>query len=266
MTILAPSLGALIFTTAGHQDAIGVTILALILSSALSLLLRMPGTRDNPEHESNRGILAGLGHVWRSAALRRLTSAMMVYLTVAGFFQVAIIAALGELGAPVSLLGPVATVEGAGSVAGALLAPYLCGRLPELKLVAAGMSVEVCGAAVMATLTLPSLFAGAFLIGVGLPLLLTGSDTAIMNRTPAPLQGRASLAVEVITSIPLTASFAVASVVIDMIGPIPLMTVMAVVTAISVPIAYTGETANTSQSRRAAVALPHGADDNASIG
>jgi MFS family permease len=265
MTILAPSLGAIIFVTVGHQVAIGITILALILSSAISLFLHVPGTEDNAEHESYRGILAGMRHVWRSSSLRRLTSAMMVYLTVAGFFQVAVIAALGDLGASVSLLGPVATVEGVGSVAGALLAPYLYGRLSELKLVAVGLAVEACGAAVMATLTLTSVFVGAFLLGVGLPLLLVGSDTAIMNRTPTPLQGRASLAVEVVTSIPLTASFAVASLVIDMIGPVPLMSVMAVVTAISAPMAYTSETAFTFRRRKNSVGLSHAADDNASI-
>ena len=245
VTILAPSAGALILEVAGHRVAITTAVLILLVSSGLSMLLK--GGGGTAALSERGGLLAGMSRIWRTAVLRRLTSAMMVYLTVAGFFQVAVIAAVADLGAPAALLGPVATVQGTGSIAGALLAPYLARRLPEPRLVAAGLAAEVSGAAVMAALSLPTIFTGAFLVGIGLPILLVGSDTAIMNRTPLHLQGRASMAVEVITSLPLTASFALASAAVNALGPVLLMITMAVVTGISVPIAYMSD----SGSRRA---------------
>lgn len=250
MTVVAPSLGALLYTQFNPGVVVAAAISSLVLSCLASLLLKVADSGEDVERESYRGLLAGISHVWRSPVLRQLTAAMMIHLSVAGFFQIGVIALLGDLNEPAGLLGPVATVQGVGAVAGAMLAPSLCTRLSEPVLVAVGMAVEGAGALILAAANIEAVFVGAFLIGVGLPLLLVGSDTALMNKTPLPLQGRTSLAVEVTTSVPLTLSFAAASLIVSVIGSRPLMLVMAGVTAVSVYVAFTSSSAQSRSSRQ----------------
>ncbi|MGW1163534.1 MFS transporter [Streptomyces sp. NPDC002519] len=262
MTVVAPSLGALLYTQFNHNVVVAAAIGALLLSCLVSLALKVASAGEENDRESYEGFLAGITHVWNSPVLRWLTAAMMIHLSVAGFFQIGVIALLDDLDEPAGLLGPITTVQGIGAALGAVLAPSLCTRMAQPLLVAVGIAVEGAGALILAVSNLEVAFVGAFLIGAGLPLLLVGSDTALMNRTPIVLQGRASLAVEVTTSVPLTLSFASASLIVGIIGPRPLLFVMAAVTAASVYVAFLSSSAESRASAQSVEGMATPAENN----
>lgn len=128
---------------------------------------------------------------------------------------------------PPEFIGVLASAQGAGSIAGGLLAARIIGRAGELAATAAGLAAFGLGDGLCVAARLPTVLAGKAVAGAGLAVLVVGLTTALQRRTPGPLVGRVSMAAETLTSGPQTVSIAAGAVLVSALDyRVPLLIVM----------------------------------------
>lgn len=101
--------------------------------SFVSLLFVRPafqGVREPAERSLRREVAEGLGWLWRQRFLRMVTGLVAGTNFVHQALSLVLIVRLRELGASPALIGGVFAMLGAGSVAGALAAPWVQRRVP----------------------------------------------------------------------------------------------------------------------------------------
>jgi MFS family permease len=141
------------------------------------------------------GPLAGPALFWRQPAIRVPVLVASVSIAMSGFTTPAIYAVVTRrLGLPSTFIGVLTSVQGAGSIAGGLIAGRLIARFrPTL--------VAAVGAALFAVACLCRCLPGpaaqvvaSLCTGVGLPWTLIAGVTAVQTHTPDALLGRAAAA------------------------------------------------------------------------
>jgi MFS family permease len=224
-----PLAGAALFAAFG--GAAVATADAVTFAAAAAVIARMRLREPPPEPASahwRRDLTAGMSHLTRDPGLRRMFTAGAVAFLVAGINESVFFALVDDgLHRSPEFIGVLASAQGAGSVAGGLVAAGLIGRFGEnaataLALVAFGIGDGVCVVA-----RLPAVLAGKVICGAGLAVLVVGFTTALQRRTPGPLVGRVSLAAETVTSGPQTVSIAAGAVLVSAVGyRLPLLVVL----------------------------------------
>jgi MFS family permease len=135
-----------------------------------------------------------------------------------GLSEVAIFAVVDEgLHRPAAFLGVIGTVQGVGAIAGGLFSPRAMRRLGELWLIALGLVAVGVGFGMFGVPTLPTVFAGAVIVGVGVSAFTVGYATLLQRRTPEELQGRVFTAAEAIYSFPYSGSIALGTFVVTVV-------------------------------------------------
>ena len=140
-------------------------------------------------------------------------------LLVVGFTEASIYALLDGFGRPATFAGVIVAVQGVGAVAGGLTSNLVIRRVGEVAGTVIGMAVMAAGVLVVAaTTSLGVMLAAVVVIGASIPLLFVAVTTLVQRRTPKPIMGRVSMAVEVIMGAPQALSLAVGALLVSVLS------------------------------------------------
>ena len=219
LRVLSPAVGTAIYTVWG-----GGTLAVTDASTFAVAILALSGlhvTESPPEPEPEplrRRMTAGFRHLHRTALLWQLTLTVNGLFITVGFYDSATFAAINQgLHQRATFFGVVMSVQGAGSLAGALAAAWLAGRLGEARTAGTGFVLVAAAAALATTTSLPMYLAGAALLGFALPVIFVALSTATQLYTPSRLQGRVSAAADTLMTATQTASIALGAALVGVV-------------------------------------------------
>jgi MFS family permease len=234
LRIVAPLAGAGLYAAFGG-GVVAVLDAATFAGSAVFLSrMRVPEEKPAPpEHHFLREVTAGIEHVWRTLPLRQIVIGTTIALLVVGFTETLIFSIIAHLGHKPSFFGVLATLQGAGAIAGGITAGAIVRRIGEVRSVGIGLGLfGVCGL-LLAIPSLPVVLLAFPVAGVGISWLIVGFNTAVQTRTPLAIQGRVSAASEVSVSLAQTVSIATGAALSTLVDYRILLVAMAAVVVAS---------------------------------
>jgi Na+/melibiose symporter-like transporter len=235
LRIVAPLVGAGIFAAFGGA-AVAILDAATFAVSALTLAA-MKVREPEPEPQTERfrtEVSAGIRHIWNTTALRQIVLGVALALLVVGFEETLVFVIIDQvLHRPASFLGVLSTLQGAGAIAGGVLAPRLLRRIGDTKLVGLGLVAFALGDILFLIPSLGSILLGTAIAGAGIAWVVVAFGTALQLRTPLAIQARVSAAAGVSISVPQTLSIAGGAGLSTLVDYRVLIAVIAVVTALS---------------------------------
>jgi len=234
--LIGPLVGAALFGLYGGGavavvDALSFLVAALIIAS-------IPLRENAPERIEQHWwheMTGGIKHLVHEPVLRHTLVAFALMLIVIGFTEASIYAVLDFFGKPPTFAGVVVTVQGVGAIVGGLTASRWVRRLGEAGTVTVGMALLAVGLAIVAlTSALWVTLAAVLVLGYGLPLTFIAFMTMLQRRTPHPLMGRVSAAVETVMGAPQAISLAVGALLVTLLDYHVIFAIMAVSTGAAV--------------------------------
>ncbi|MER5863386.1 MFS transporter [Kitasatospora sp. NPDC002040] len=193
MKLIAPPVGAALFTAYGGPAVAALDALTFLLAAAAYRCLRVRESAPAPrERRSWKAETAeGLRFLREHPVLRPLLLTGGTAMLLAGLSSSATFAVIDQgLGRSPAFSGVLMPVQGVGSVVAGLAAGPLMRRLPERGFAAAGLALFALGVLARATPWLPVVLGGSLAIGLGLPCTLIAAMTAVQRETPGELLGR----------------------------------------------------------------------------
>jgi len=146
-----------------------------------------------------------------------------------GFTETLIFSIIAHLGHKPSFFGVLATLQGAGAIAGGITAGSIVRRIGEVRSVGIGLALFGACGLLLAIPSLPVVLLAFPVAGVGISWLIVGFNTAVQTRTPLAIQGRVSAAADLTLSIAQTVSIATGAVLSTVVDYRILFVVMAAV-------------------------------------
>ncbi len=209
-----PLAGAALFTWGGGQVVVLADMVSFLLAAATIALLRV---REDPPDlvppHWRREISEGLRHLLTDPMLRRVMLASVVAWLAIGFGEGVSFVIVGQtLHRPPAFVGVLSALQGAGSIAGGLVSV----RLKE-RGTAFGLAVMGAGSVLCMLTPLPVILLGRAAMGFGFAVYLVAATTTLQVRTPQRLIGRASTAVETLTSGPQVVGMSVGTALIALV-------------------------------------------------
>lgn len=125
LRIVGPLTGAALYGAFGGGATAALDAATFFASAFVLFLLRVPDIARTTDHETGFGreVSEGMRHVVRTPELRVLVVVFAVALGVVGFLQPALFSLVDDgLGRPPEFVGIIAMVQGAGAVAGGVIA------------------------------------------------------------------------------------------------------------------------------------------------
>jgi MFS family permease len=219
LRIVGPLVGAGMFAFWGGGSVAIVDSATFLASAAMLSVLHVPEAARARAHTSLfKEITGGVRHLARTPDLRLVVILTAIVLCFVGLSEVAVFAVVDEgLHRPAAFLGVIGTVQGVGAIAGGIFSPRVMRRLGELWLIALGLVAVGVGFGMFGVPTLPTVFAGAVILGVGVSAYTVGYATLLQRRTPEELQGRVFTAAEAIYSFPYSGSIALGTFVVTVV-------------------------------------------------
>ena len=234
--LIGPLIGAALFGMFGGGvvaavDSLSFLVAALIIAS-IPLQERSPErTEQHWWHE----MTGGIKHLAHEPVLRHTLVAFALMLIVIGFTEASIYAVLDFFAKPPTFAGVVVTVQGVGAIAGGLTTSRWVRRLGEAGTVTVGMALLAVGLETVAlTSTLWVTLAAVVVLGYALPLTFIAFMTMLQRRTPHPLMGRVSAAVETMMGAPQAISLAVGALLVTLLDYHVIFAIMAAFTGAAV--------------------------------
>jgi MFS family permease len=210
LRIVAPLLGAGLFAATGPSVVIALD--ALTFLAAVVALGRMRVREPAPEPAGRRpfaGAAEGLRHLWDTPLLRRVLVAAFVAVVAFGFSETALFAVVDAgLHRPPAFLGAVVATQGVAAVLAGAGAAAMLRRIGEPRLCAAGLASFAAACPLLMGASVPSVLAGAVLMGAGIPATMVALNTILQRMTPLALQGRVNGAADMVVAVPHVASIA----------------------------------------------------------
>ena len=140
---------------------------------------------------------------------------MLLAGTAIGLSEVVPFALVDEgLHRPAAFLGVIATIQGFGAVAGALLAPRIARATSELSTITGALALSGAGMALQAIPTVGTVIVGATLLVGGLSATIVAYVTLVQRVTPSGVQGRVFAACEALFAVPYTLSIGLGALAI----------------------------------------------------
>lgn len=183
MKLVAPLAGAGLFTLAGGHAVVAGSIATLGLSAILYALVRP--VRDFKLAAKGKA-RDGIRYLLRHRDLRRLVLISALAASVSGFATASLYSMVTvERGLDPAFLGVLSSAQGAGSIAGGIIA----GRL-SVHFGLMGSAVFGVGMAMWFLPWVPAMVAGSVIAGIGLPWTLVAALSAVQLWTPHDMLGR----------------------------------------------------------------------------
>jgi len=231
LRIVAPLAGAGLYAAFGGGVVAVVDSATFAASVLLLSRMRVPEERPAPpEHHFLVEVSAGVRHIWQTLPLRQVVIGVAVSLLVVGFAETLIFTVISRLGRQPSFFGVLSTLQGVGTIAGALTAAAVMRRLGDVRTVGVGMAIFSGCALLLTDVSLGIVLVGFACAGVAVAWLVVGFGTALQLRTPLAIQGRVSAAADLALSSAQTVSIATGAALSTLVDYRILLVAMAVVT------------------------------------
>ena len=209
--LVGPVAGAGLFAWQGGGAVAIVDACTFLIAAAATFSLHVAEVQPvRSEHHWFDEVTAGVRHAWNTTALRQILIACLLIILPFGFLETIVFAVVGTgLHRPPTFLGILATVQGAGAIAGGLSAAAVMKRTTEGALFAFACLLFAASSVLMTLQWLTAVLVGAMVIGACLPWVLVALYTLVQRRTPMVLQGRVYSAFDTIIGVPQTVSIAI---------------------------------------------------------
>ena len=231
--LFGPLIGALLFTWLGGW-AVAVLDAASFFAAAF-IISTLTVTEDRPEAETTHlwvQMTAGLRHLAGDRVLKHVLIGFAVCILVLGFTESAVYALLDAFDKPATYVSVIVSVQGVGAVLGGLGSSAVVKRIGEVAAAVVGLVLMAAGILVMAgTHGFVVVCVSAAALGAALPLIMVALMTLIQRRTPQPIMGRVSAAIEVVFAVPQAISLALGSLLVVLLSYRQIFVIIAVVTA-----------------------------------
>jgi MFS family permease len=230
--LFGPLIGALLFTWLGGWavallDAASFFVAAAVIAS-LAVREEKPVVEETHFWDQ---LTAGMRHLAGEPVLKHVLIGFGLCILVLGFTESAIYALLDAFDKPATYVSVIVSVQGVGAVAGGLASSAVVRRIGEVATCVVALMLLVAGILVMAaTHSFVVVCLSAAVFGAALPPITISFMTLIQRRTPLPIMGRVSTAVEVVMATPPAISLAVGSLLVVLLSYRSIFVVMAVVT------------------------------------
>ena len=220
LRLITPLIGAGLLAWVGPDPVILVDVGTFLLAAVALLALRVrEGVPERTEESWNAEFVAGMRHIGRTPALRRLLIAGVVALVAFGFFQTIPFAVVAEgLHRSPPFLGVLETAAGVGAVIGGVLATSIIDRTSERAVVLCGVISCVAAAILLLTTLLPLVLIGMALAGACDLWVNIGAYIIIQRNTPVNLLARVDAALSMAIVIPQAISLAIGASLIAVIN------------------------------------------------
>jgi MFS family permease len=235
LRVITPLLGAGLLAWVGATPVILLDAGTFVVAAAavLALRLREPRPARTAAHWRAE-FSAGIRYVVRTPALRRPTVAVLIAVSVFGFFETVPFAVIAQgLHRTPEFLGVLVSLQGVGALAGATLAAPVMRRTSERALIAGGLAMCAVASLLLITASLPLVLLAGAALGVCLVWINVGAVTLIQRRTPGALLGRVDAALQFAVTAPQAASIALGAALIAVVNYRILLLAMAAVIAFS---------------------------------
>jgi len=235
LRLVAPLIGAGLFAAVGGGAVAVVDAATFVVSAVALLLLRVDEPPPAPREEHWRADLtAGVRHIWRTPSLRLIVLAVAGAMIVIGFAETVIFTVLSDgLHRPASFFGVLSSLQGVGSIVGAVTAARLLRRVGDVRMVGLGLVGFALGALTFVSSSLPLVLMGFAVAGVGVSWAIVAFVTALQLRSPLGIQGRVSGAADTLIGLPQTLSIGVGAGLSTVVDYRVLVLAMAVVVTLS---------------------------------
>ena len=181
------------------------------------------------------GMSAGFRFLADEPVLRTLTIALGLALLAFGFTESAAYSVVTVgLHHSASFVGVLSTVQGAGAIAGGLVAAALLHRTSELALTAIGLCCAMAAVLLLTLSSLPAVLVAMIFAGVTGPWVNVAAITALQSRTPPALLGRVVGVFELSLTIPQISSIGLGAALIAVVNYRVLLVAVAVAAALAV--------------------------------
>ncbi|HEY9483137.1 MAG TPA: MFS transporter [Micromonosporaceae bacterium] len=218
--ILSPVIGTAIYASfgGGTLAIVDAATFAVAIVALLSIRLTESPVEDT-EEPFRRQVTAGFRYVHATRLLWQLTIALTAFLAVAGLLETGLFAAIQYgIHRPPSFYGVLLSVQGAGTIAGAVLASKAVKAIGEARTTGVGaIGAGVGMALAIVAPSVPTFLVGMFVCGASLGLMFVAFGTAQQLYTPGRLTGRVSAAMGTLMSLSQTISIAVGAIVVAFI-------------------------------------------------
>jgi MFS family permease len=234
LRLVAPLAGAGLYAAFG--GGVVAILDAVTFGGSALFMSRMRVAEERPEapeHHFLREVTAGVEHVWRTLPLRQMVIGATIALLVVGFAETLIFSVIAHLGKPPSFFGVFATLQGVGAIAGGVTAAGVLRRTGDVRSVGIGLGLFGLGDLLFVVPSLPVVFVGFLIAGIGITWAIVGFTTALQMRTPLAIQGRVSAASEISLSAAQTVSIATGAALSTAVDFRILLVLMAAVVAVS---------------------------------
>jgi MFS family permease len=219
LRIVAPVAGAGIFAVSGGA-VVALVDAATFLVSAGTLAV-LPFVEPPPAVKGHRflhEVSAGVGHIWQTEALRRLTLGLGTAMLVVGFSETLIFAVTANgLHRSPAFIGVLEVFQGIGAVAGGLTASRLLRRIGDVRLTGLGLVAFAAGDTFFLVPRVEAVLAAGVIAGIGIVWAVVALATAYQQRSPQSVQGRVNAAASMLFSVPQTVSIAVGAALITVV-------------------------------------------------
>jgi MFS family permease len=232
---ITPLVGAGLLAWLGPRPVIALDAGTFAVAGLSLLLLRLREPRPVPvPGRWQAEFTAGIRHVARTTALRRLLLAGIGALLVFGFFQIVPFAVVGQgLHRPPAFLGVLEAVLGVGAVLGGAVSAPVMRRTSEQGLVIGGLVACALACLLLMTSWLPVVLIAMGLVGVCIVWVNVAVYTMIQRSTPHDLIGRVDAALSTAMMVPQAVSIALAAVLVAVLNYRLLLIIMAVAFIVS---------------------------------
>lgn len=233
LRLVAPLGGAALLTLVGGRAVVGFDLGCLAIGGLALLSLKVAENRPAPpELRWLAEVGAGLRHLFRPPALRRVTAGFAIAVTAIGLAETLVFAYVDQgLHRSPAFVSVIVCVQGVGGLTGGLLAARVIRRLGEVGTAALGVLLFAIGFGGFAYPNLVLGFASAVVFGLAIPIAVVALNTLLQRTTPGPLVGRVAAAAEAVIGTPQTLSIMLGAVLVTVYDYRALFVAMAVVMA-----------------------------------
>jgi Na+/melibiose symporter-like transporter len=227
--LIAPLAGAAIYAWRGGASVAVLSAAMPVAVAALYALVRLRSSPTAPPAHRSLGARDALAVLWRNPAIRTPVLVAAVAIAMSGVTTPAQYAAVTDrLGLASAFMGVLASAQGAGSIAGGVVAGRLLARWGPIAVAAAGAVLFAAGSLAKCLPWGAGLVAGSVLVGIGLPWTLIAGVTALQTGAPEAILGRVAATAGTVMFGPLAVAIPIGSAAVHL-GSIPPMVVAAVV-------------------------------------
>ena len=237
LRLVGPLVGAATFSLVGGGTVALVDALTFLVAAAAIAGLRVRETAHDEPREPQRWwveVAEGASYIGRTPLLLHPTVALGLALLVIGFAESAVYAVVEAFDQPVTFVGPLLTVQGAGAVLAGLVASRVVRRIGEPTTIVVGLALTTVGlAGIVVAATVWQLLVTVLVLGMGIPLIFVAFNTLVQRQTPSRLMGRVSASVEVLVTTPQAISIGVGALLVSVLDYRTIFALMAVGTLMS---------------------------------